>query len=78
MPSYIHLKFPVMVVVWMLSLSFVQYSLVQHLAACCCWTLLLPAVRIGMFFSSSDDLFSAEVMHVTPMTGVISVDLASS
>lgn len=67
-----------MVVVWMLSLSFVQYSLVQHLAVCCCWILLLPAVRIGMFFSSGDDLFSAEAMHVTPMTGVISVDLASS
>ena len=78
MPSYIHLKFPVMVVVWMLSLRFVQYSLVQHLAVCCCWTLLLAAVRIGTFFSSGDDLFSAEAMHVTPMTGVISVDLASS
>ena len=69
MPSYIHLIFPVMVVVWMLSLSFVQYSLVQHLAVCCCWTLLLAAVRICRFFSSGDDLFSAGTMHVTPMTG---------
>ena len=78
MPSYIHLIFPVMVVVWMLSLSFIQYSLVQHLAVCCCWTLLLTAVRIGRFFSSGDDLFAAGAIHVTPMTGVISVYLASS
>ena len=52
----------------MLSLSFVQYLLVQHLAVCCCWTLLLAAVRICRFFSSGDDLFSAGTMHVTPMT----------
>ena len=69
MPSYTHLIFPVTVVVWILSLNFVQYSLVQHLAVCCCWTLLLAAVRICRFFSSGDDLFSAGTMHVTPMTG---------
>ena len=78
MPSYTHLIFPVTVVVWILSLNFVQYSLVQHLAVCCCWTLLLTAVRIGRFFSSGDDLFAAGAIHVTPMTGVISVYLASS
>lgn len=78
MASYIHLIFPVTVIVWMLSLNFVQYLLVQHLAVCCCWTLLLAAVRIGRFFSSGGDLFSAWAMHVTPMTEVISVDLASS